>query len=239
MATLIAHITDTHLLGDPHALLRGIPSRQNLIHLLEHVSDLHPDLYLFTGDIADRGEPAAYDQFEALTAGLPKVVVPGNHDHPARWQDPQCYEVGGWRLLLLSSVLETSLCGEGRLSSGSLSWLQNQLARSSLPTLIALHHPPVAVGIDWLDQMGLENADQLWEVMPVGPPGANGSQVKLILFGHIHHEFATVYRGVTCHGTPSSHSQMQEPRDPGYRLLWLEPGGESRTEVVYLGKRDL
>jgi Icc protein len=228
MATLIAQITDTHLLGDPDACLRGIPSRAHLIHVLEDVATHQPDWYLFTGDIADRGEPAAYEQFEALTGGLPKGVVPGNHDHPDRWRDPQCYEVGGWRMLLLSSVWEQSRYGEGRLSGGSLAWLGQQLGVSALPTLIALHHPPVLVGMDWVDQMGLANAAELWQVI------GGHDQVKLILFGHIHHAFATVYQGVTCYGTPSSHSQLQAPRDPGYRLLWLEAGGEHRTEVVFL-----
>ncbi len=228
MAILIAQITDTHLLGDPDACVRGIPSRHHLIRVLADVAKHQPDWYLFTGDIADRGEPAAYEQFEVLTAGLPKGVVPGNHDHPEQWRDPQCFEVGGWRLLLLSSVWEKSRYGEGRLCSGSLAWLAEQLAVSAQPTVIALHHPPVPVGIDWVDQMGLENAAELWHVI------GGHAQVRLILFGHIHHAYAGVYQGVMCYGTPSSHSQLQGPRDPGYRLLWLESGGEHRTEVVFL-----
>ncbi|MEN9250943.1 MAG: metallophosphoesterase [Thermostichales cyanobacterium BF4_bins_65] len=223
---LLAHITDTHLLGDPEGLLRGINPYSNLQRVLEHVKQYQPDLYLFTGDIAETGEAPAYELFASLTAGLGKCMLPGNHDHPHWFGDPQVYELGGWRLLLLSSVLATSRYGEGQLSPGSLAWLGQRLGESRQPTLIALHHPPVAVGVDWLDQMGLVNSEAFWQVVT--------PQVKLVVFGHIHHAFATVYGGIPCYGTPSSHSQIREPRDPGYRLIWLGAGGEYRTQVIWV-----
>jgi Icc protein len=85
---LIAHISDTHFLGGSRALYGTVdtdtPVRQALAQLER--SGLRPDALVFTGDIADAGEPDAYRRVRALVLasaerlGARVVWVMGNHD---------------------------------------------------------------------------------------------------------------------------------------------------------------
>ncbi|NJM46500.1 MAG: hypothetical protein HC860_10205 [Alkalinema sp. RU_4_3] len=86
--------------------------------------------------------------------------------------------------------------------------------------------------------MGLRNGEMLLERIDRAP------QVKVVLNGHIHHAFAELRQGVHFLGTPSTCVQlkpMQEKAEvdsmpAGFRLLWLESGGEVETEVRRVGK---
>lgn len=197
---ILAQITDTHLLADETTPLRGCYPLANLKAVLRQVHHRGPDLLLLTGDLADQGDRAAYQQLQSAIAPFPLPVawLPGNHDRldrlQASFQQPQHYGEGrpgravdlgySWRLLLLNSVWPGSSWGEGFLSAASLAWLQAELkAHGARPTAIALHHHPVPVGLDWVDQMQLRNAAELLELL------AAFAQVRLVLFGHVHQEF--------------------------------------------------
>ena len=90
-AFTIAHLSDLHLTADERAprseprlfgALRGMNASYRRLVASPAVS--LADLVLVTGDVTDRGEPAAWDVFwrELRTAGLVERtrVIPGNHD---------------------------------------------------------------------------------------------------------------------------------------------------------------
>ena len=244
----LAQITDTHLLEHPDHLLRGCNPLQNLRAVLHEVARHQPDGLLLTGDLADQGNPVAYGHLQAALSGFdcPIYWLPGNHDCPATLQRvlrshpfhaPRGISMGGWRLLLLNSVLPTAQFGEGYLPENQLQWLSDELAQyPGRPTLIALHHHPLPTGIDWMDQISLQNADDLLALLNTSP------QVRLVLFGHIHHALQHHWLNgsgetVAFLGCPSACVQVAPPTPtpdhdrPGFRLIHLYGDGRYHTRV--------
>lgn len=246
---LLAQVTDSHLLAQTIAELRGCNTWNSLNQVLWEVVLHKPDGLLLTGDLAERGEAEAYghlvDAIKPL--GLPIYWLPGNHDHLPALQEafdqlPEgqgltSVDLGAWQLILLDSVLPGAKFGEGQLSSEQLGQLQTYLGQEpEKPTLVALHHHPVPVGIDWVDQMQVQNAGELLTLLK------QFSNVKLVVFGHIHHEFWwRDANGVDLYGCPSSCLQVTAVESgvieerPGFRLVWLYGDGSYKTEVKRIG----
>jgi Icc protein len=245
--TLI-QVTDTHLLEDTDSLLRGSNPYHNLQAVLHQVAVHQPDGLLLTGDLADEGSEAAYGHLIQSLSGFdcPIYWLPGNHDHLPNLQvaldrppfhGPQAIDLGAWRLLMLNSVLPEAKFGEGYLASDQLQWLSTELAsHPHQPTVVALHHHPVPTGIDWMDQMALQNGDDLLAVLDIA------AQVRMVLFGHIHHAFQCPWKTSTGAqieflGCPSSCIQIAPPTPtaqhdwPGFRLIHLYADGRYRTPV--------
>ena len=240
---LLAQLTDTHLLAKPTAQLRGCNPWQTFNTVLQTVAQCQPDGLLLTGDLAEQGELDAYKQLVEAISPLPMSTswLPGNHDHLATLQQVfqqlptsqglTSIDLGPWQLILLNSVLPQAKFGEGYLSDQQLQTLRTQLSQHpDKPTLVALHHHPIPIGIDWVDQMQVQNADDFLNLIN------QFSNVKLVVFGHIHHEFQQ-HNGIGFYGSPSTclqvtsvESGLTEER-PGFRLFWLYPDGTYKTEV--------
>ncbi|WP_163558911.1 phosphodiesterase [Halomonas sp. NO4] len=228
----LIQVTDCHLHADPRARSRaGFPLRQ-LERALEAVVDERPDLVLITGDISQDETAASYQLAERALArlGCPWFWLAGNHDDPAQMaavRELQTeVELDGWRLLLL----DTRVSGHphGELGEAQLAALAERLEADDRPTLITMHHPPLAVGSEWLDAIGLADREALWQTLAAYP------QVRLILCGHIHQAFASRQRHaegeVAVYGCPSTTDQflagsaafaIDEASRPGYRVVEL------------------
>src|SRR4029450_10585305 len=130
--------------------------------------DDRPDAVLVSGDLAEHAEDSEYEQVQALLGRIAahSYVLPGNHDDrdalhrhfgvPGAGGAPVQYaaDLGPLRLL----VLDSTVPGEdrGELDRERLGWLDATLATApSTPTLVAMHHPPLAVGIPAWDAIGL------------------------------------------------------------------------------------
>ena len=90
------------------------------------------------------------------------------------------------RLLLRNGqMFEQPLVGHsaGRLGPHQLAWLQQRLqaiAADPTPLVVALHHPPMAIGHPVLDTMSLVDHEILRTMLtPIQP-------LKAVVFGHIH-----------------------------------------------------
>jgi 3',5'-cyclic-AMP phosphodiesterase len=248
VAITLVQITDCHLLADRAERLRGWPVAQSLAAVAGRVAEMRSGdracRLLLTGDLAESGEPEAYAQLLALLTplGLPIHWLPGNHDGPALAsamaacslaEMARSVDLGAWRLLLLDSVLAESPIGAGALSDETWQWLQAELnAHRAKPTLIALHHPPLETGVDWVDQMQLRDSDRFQGLMAQYP------QVKLVVFGHIHGELHQTIGAIDYYGCPSSCTQVESidggnpgGNQPGFRIIELGDQGEFRTWV--------
>jgi len=210
---LLAQITDLHLGFDP-----GNPNEYNRRRLDQTLAALtemipRPDLVLATGDIADNGDDAiSYRRFREATAGLPFPVWPamGNHDSREAYlaEFPETPNAGGFiqyaledfpvRILVLDT-LETGRHGGGFCEIRA-AWLRARLAEApGRPTLLVLHHPPIATGLSWMT----ENPEAAWVIRLRAIVEANPNIVALVA-GHIHRPLVTRWAGAALAVCPST-----------------------------------
>jgi Icc protein len=245
----ITHFTDPHLYGSETESLRGVATLPALTATLENAQsgDWPPDIVLVTGDLV-QDDPTGYVHFRRLfgSLGVPVLCIPGNHDEPKAMRKAlqgEPFVCGGfvdrglWRLVLLDSSLAGS--ASGRLSPQSLAELDEALAGArGRHCMVCLHHHPVPMSSRWLDQVALENPDEFFKVID------RHTNVRAIVWGHVHQAFDGLRKGVRLLATPATCTQFLphaeefavDRRPPGYRTLELRPDGTLLTEVVWLEK---
>jgi len=241
----VLQLTDTHLYADPEGRLLGQNTRQTLDLVLDMAlrTSGPVDLILLTGDLIQDESPEGYRylQQRLVTLGTPCYCLPGNHDQGPIMASifdgtvvrmETAVRCGPWNLVFLDSTVP----GEdgGHLDPGQIALLQEALAaRPDDPTLICLHHQPVPVGSSWMDTMALDNPEPFFETLDRHP------QVRGVLWGHVHQEFAGVRRDVLLFGSPSTCIQFLPGSEafalddltPGFRWLELHPDGRIVTGV--------
>jgi 3',5'-cyclic AMP phosphodiesterase CpdA len=209
--TILAQLSDLHLSDEDPAPVRAL--REAVSALLALTQP--PDGVVLTGDLADHGRPAEYALLREELARLPMPVhpLPGNHDDVgallAAFPSPKAANyavtVAGVRLLCCDSTVP----GE---SGGELSdpdWLDAALAEEpGTPAVVAMHHPPYAIGVDWIDRMGHAHPERLATVIARHP------QVVRVIAGHVHAGSVRGFAGTVATTCPST-----------YRQLRVDPGG--------------
>jgi Icc protein len=242
---LIAQLTDTHLFADGSQEMLGCRTNHSFRAVVADISQLQPqpDVLLLTGDLSQDETLESYVYLRSLIEPLniPTYWIPGNHDqgladleqglNSALILPDKHFQKGEWNFILLNTMMIGKV--QGRLSVAELTRLEEQLHLHHQPTIAVLHHPPLPVGAECMDQIRLENSDELFEIIDRFP------QVKIVLFGHIHHAFEQLRHSVRYVGTPSTCVQLKpksevftiDARPPGFRLLRLYPDGQYETEV--------
>lgn len=240
----VVQITDLHLKTQPGSRLWGVDVDVGLNAVLAHLRARRPepDFILATGDLVG-DEPAAYDRLIELLEplGWPVYCLPGNHDFPAVMgrtlrgnpvRMERHFVAGRWQFVLLDSSFPGT--PDGHLAPGELALLDTVLATEpERHTLVCLHHNPLPVGTAWLDTMTVGNGEALFAVLDRYP------QVRAVVWGHIHFEFAARRGSVHLLATPATSVQFKpdapEPQvddlPPGYRWFELYPDGTLRTGV--------
>lgn len=210
----VVHVSDTHLVGGKRPLYGSVDPDAHLTQALRQIerSGAEPEAIVFTGDLADHGEPDAYTRLRNLVEpfaeriGAEIVWVMGNHDDRADYSgllfdaplskesssdNPQdrVYDINGLRII----SFDTTVPGyhHGEVTDEQLGWLADELSTPALDgTLLALHHPPIPT--PRLEAMGmLELFDQgrLADVI-------RGTDVKAILAGHLHYSTHSTFAGI-------------------------------------------
>nr|WP_274600152.1 phosphodiesterase [Halorhodospira abdelmalekii] len=255
------HLSDLHLRSDRHWLYHGVHPWERLTDVLVGVDPdclsaqglprAPFDLTVITGDITHDEGAAVYEELAAELATLqsPVLIVPGNHDDPAAFLAAfggrtqvgfiREQQLGSWRVIGLNSQVPGEVAG--RLGESQLNWLDERLqAERDRPTLIALHHAPVSVGTPWLDRQQLEDGGAFMACLGRHP------QVRGVLFGHVHQEYAgRTEDGVWLLAAPAVSIQFKsgsslfavDPSPPGVRWIELCADGRLRSEVWWLEGR--
>ena len=205
---VLVHISDTHLLSGEGRLFERVDASTRLRELLAALEGTgrHPEAIVFTGDLADRGEPAAYAELAAIVEpvaarlGARIVWAMGNHDNRAAFRAgllreaddmtpvDRVYWLGGLRLI----TLDTTVPGvhHGEIDEAQLAWLAAELARPAVDgTVIAMHHPPVPSLLDLAVSVELRDQARLADVL-------RGSDVRAILGGHLHYSSTATFAGI-------------------------------------------
>ncbi|MET9774580.1 phosphodiesterase [Streptomyces sp. NPDC006367] len=195
MTVLLAQISDLHLDGSQRATRRAERVMDHLRALPRPV-----DALLVTGDIADHGTEAEYEEAaRILEAPFPVFTCPGNHDARPAYRkallgeapDPgpvnRIHHVAGTAVLMCDSTIPGR--DEGRLDDRTLDWIDTRLAGLSpdTPALIAFHQPPVELHHPLPDSCMLEQPERLAALLDAYP------QVVAVLTGHAHTAAASVF----------------------------------------------
>ena len=208
-AHVIAHISDTHFLGQGRPLYGVVETEANLRQAFEQISRLgsKPEAIVITGDLADLGEPDAYARLRAIVEpaaaelGAQIIWVMGNHDERGPYNQglfdgdhtdaPQdrVYDVNGLRII----SFDTTVPGyhHGTVTDAQLEWLADVLnTKAEHGTILALHHPPVPTPLLWaMEMLELHGQDRLAKVL-------EGSDVRAILGGHLHYSTHSTFHGI-------------------------------------------
>ncbi|WP_264992457.1 phosphodiesterase, partial [Mycobacterium montefiorense] len=205
---VIAHISDTHLIAGDGDLYGDVDAEARLSELLERLeaSQIRPDAVIFTGDLADKGQPGAYRKLRCLVEpladrlGAEVIWVMGNHDNRAALREhllreaptmapmDRVHDIAGLRVI----VLDTSVPGyhHGEIAPAQLQWLAAQLAEPApFGTILAMHHPPIPC---------VQDLSVMVELRDQGPLAAvlRGTDVRSILAGHLHYSTSATFAGI-------------------------------------------
>ena len=235
---MLAQLSDLHLRpGDPGSVVK-VQRAVSAVAAME----TPPDAVLVSGDVADVPEPEVYARARELleAAGLPLLVIPGNHDDrdllvAAFGPLPAAATAGELRVV----TADTSRPGraDGRLEEADLEQLDAELARDThTPTVLAMHHPPVLTGLRALDAIGLPAGDRaaLHRLLDRHP------QVHTVACGHVHRTMTTALGRAAVLICPGVSSQLRLDLRPADDLpieLADEPSGIALHVLVDGGVR--
>ncbi len=231
----VVQLTDPHLVA-PGGRLFGLDPLARVDAALAHIArhEANADVLLVTGDLVDRGEPAAYAALaERLAAvSLPALLLLGNHDDRSAFRaafpdaavDAAGFVQGardgddGVSLLTLDTLAGDG--DHGRLDADRRAWLADALAeRRDRAVYVAMHHPPVATGIPGMDAIGLADAAAFWALVDAAP------QVRHVFAGHIHRPFFARRGAVTVSTLPGPAHQVHLQFEADDAVIGsLEPG---------------
>jgi Icc protein len=240
----LLYLTDLHLYADQSQQLKGISTDESFQAVLNRALqfDASPDAVILGGDLAQDESHEVYRRLSKRLneEALNYYYVPGNHDLLDRMQASlgemkPTISLPEWRVLLLNTKED----GEegGRLSAPDLSALDRQLNKAAdHHVLLVMHHHPVAIGSRWIDGIALKNSEAFWEVVD------HHTNVRGLLFGHVHQLFDGMRGTIRLMGTPSCCVQFKpaleqlalDSLSPGFRWLKLQSDGgiESGVERI-------
>ena len=248
--TRILQLSDLHPFADPDERLYGIPTRELLEDVLAHVqeSGVRPDHVVVTGDHTHDELPETYAAVrDLLEPFLDRLwLLPGNHDDRAVLRaafDDRIpldgadritfsFRAGDWLCLGLDTHVPGAV--SGRIGADQVEWIRGQLDEHRPPAAVLfMHHPPVELGLEWLDRIGLEDAELLQDLLDEEP------RIRLVCCGHVHHESSNRVGAAEIVTVPSTGLQFSPTGDvaefvtapPGYRLIELGDDGYSTTVV--------
>ncbi|MBA4352005.1 MAG: phosphodiesterase [Rhodobacter sp.] len=232
-------LSDLHL-GPPGVPVNGLDTGARLAEAVATITRDHADaeFVLLAGDLADRGEVAAYHHLRDLLTPLPMPVhiTLGNHDDRTAFlsafgpdrDDPQgrvsqVIDAGGHRIILLDTT-EPGLVG-GRLCQQRLDWLAARLDEAQdRPVIVVQHHHANPLSLP-VDEIILENAEDYLAVLQRHP------EIRQVIAGHVHLPSAAVWRGIPMTTLAGSHYSVT-PHVPGVPGAQRQLEGPAQMAVV-------
>ena len=201
------------------------------------------DLVVITGDIADDGKETSYQIARDILSDIeaPLVTLVGNHDRREALRNTvgnAPNDGSGFvqtRILLgPAEVLALDTLDEGReaglLCPRRMTWLTEQTNRPNAQIrLVFMHHPPLPIGVSWLDAIKLQNHKAVISAL-------SSSSVRTAVFaGHVHMDTVISQDDLTMFTTRGlargfgMHANHTDNSPPGFRVIEV---GEDGTLIV-------
>ncbi|MDN5815911.1 MAG: metallophosphoesterase [Yaniella sp.] len=197
----LIQLSDLHLVEEGKLLRKVLDTPTRMREALDQILTFKPAAVILSGDIGQRNhyvhdDAAAYFGHFQDQIGIPFIAVGGNHDpidsvgtafNPGKIASgPELgdtvHDVQGLRVIGLDSHGVGR--HQGHLTGEQLGWLRQRLAEpAEHGTLVVTHHPPIPSTTLSQRGSGLQNADELYEVI-------RETDVRAILSGHYHHQIA-------------------------------------------------
>lgn len=240
----IAQITDLHITSDKDPLNK----ERNERRLRETLRAIHalqprPVAIVATGDLVDRGEPEEYAELKTILSEveIPLYLGVGNHDlrgpffdafpAPMAQRDKHGFaqyavEFGDLRLVMVDTLDEGK--NDGAFCQKRAKWLKDTLnKRKSMATVVAIHHPPIMSGIQWMDP----NPQSEW-IQRLAGVLKDAKQVRSVICGHMHRAYHGTLAGRVVAVSPATSIQLTLNLSPvdmrkadGREILVDEPPG--------------
>ena len=171
---------------------------------------------VFTGDLADGGDPEAYSALRECLVDLelPYHLMLGNHDRRASFYeifpDAPRDENGFLQFQLATEVgqlIFLDTLDEGRSAGVSHSkrrqWLTQRLQEAnSDPVYLFMHHPPFDIGIPSLDNIKLDGTEAFAAVL------RGSADIRHLFLGHVHLPVSGSWRGIPFSALPGTNHQI-------------------------------
>ena len=216
---LLAQVSDLHVRPAGERYKDAVDSNRMFADAVAHLNllDPRPDLVLITGDLVDEGLQAEYESLRGLLAGLelPCLLMPGNHDDrqmlvrcfPAHAylpaEGPKHYVIDRPPVRIVS--LDTTVPGDhhGEVDDAGLAWLETVLGDArGAPTVVMMHHPPIACGIPYLDKYMCRQPERIAAVID------RFANVERVVCGHVHRPILQRWAGTLLVSCPSTATQI-------------------------------
>jgi 3',5'-cyclic AMP phosphodiesterase CpdA len=255
-------LSDPHVFTDPSGAPHGVDPNETLRHVVRRLLERPPmDFVVVTGDLVGDERISSYAVLRSLLAPLPCPVhlLAGNHDVRAGlWRelgppgsgrlepDPPAaelderedgyfyeFDAGGQRFLALDSQIPGEV--PGRIDEQQMRWIADRLTdRPDVPTIVFVHHPPIATGVEWLDEHRIENGRELMALVQRG-------NVKRVLFGHVHMPMTISWGSIVCTSAPSTCYGFSDGvagpvvagRRPGFQVIETD-GADVRSHLEWI-----
>ncbi|MCR8550301.1 phosphodiesterase [Salipiger sp. P9] len=241
-ALRFAILTDLHFVPEGQTLY-GFDPRACLARALAFLKTLpRVDFLLIAGDLADRGEPGAYDSLRKALADLPVPVIfmLGNHDSRGAFraafpdapndgngfvQGLHVYDQAS--LITLDTLDEDEPGHHGRLCAQRLAFLETALreAPADRPVLLFQHHPPMDLSIPPMDAIRLRDEDA-----ELAAFARAGRRPDYLFMGHIHRPITGLWRGIPYHVQRALMHQVHHAFDQPGRIM----GAVEAPDLAYV-----
>lgn len=235
------HVTDVHLVAAGEAL-HGLDPLERFKRCAESIRQCHADAHciVVTGDLADRGEGAAYQLFRQTIAqtGLPVHCIIGNHDDraicvanvPEAQTDSNGFvqftvETPAGVFVMLDTLIPGS--HSGGLCDLRQNWLRDQLQLlRGEPVFLFMHHPPFDLHLPCIDRIGFENKQEMSVLV------AAHDNIRHLFFGHAHRPLSGNWKGISFSSLRGTNHQVSldfhssnitySREDPEYSVVFVD-----------------
>jgi len=243
-------MSDLHLVPEGELSLTldtGARLEQAIDRVIARYGDA--DFCVLAGDLADLGQPAAYERLKTLLARLPIPVhiTLGNHDDASNFLSvfgpdfaattgkmDKVIDCKGYRVVLLDSSEAGRV--DGVLETSQIDWLSARLAEAlDRPVIVIIHHNANALHIH-SDTIRMLEPDDFIRALKTHP------DIRQVIAGHVHLTSTASWRGLPFTTLAGGHysvgfavdqPEAAFPRLTGPGQMAIVIGTPDRTTVLF------